>query len=484
MSAMRSIFWFREDLRLKDNPGLIAALSDQKACICVYILDETLPQGRKLGGASRWWLNKSLLALSQSIALRGGQLVLKRGDSLTRLKELAFELDAAEVHWNRRYGEAERKQDEQIKTALKDAGYKATSHPGNVLTEPWILKTGSGGPYRVFSPYWRALKAKNEATQGPEAPKQLPETEPLSSDNLPDWNLHPQTPDWSEGLESEWTPGEDGAAVRLEAFLNGPANTYPDDRNRPDKEATSRLSPHLRFGEISPRQVWNATKAALNSDAIAEKPADKFLSEIAWREFSYHLLYHYPHIDRANYSEKFNDFPWNDHPIALSKWQKGQTGYPIVDAGMRELWATGYMHNRVRMIVASFLTKHLLIHWKHGENWFWDTLVDADPANNAASWQWTAGSGADAAPYFRIFNPISQGEKFDPNGDYVRRWVPELSRLSNAHIHHPWDASLLELKAADVELGKTYPSPMVDHGRARQAALDAYETMKSNALSS
>ena len=479
MGSAPAIFWFREDLRLADNPGLAAALSSGQPVLCVYILDEISDALRSLGGTSKWWLDKSLRALNADIERLSGQLVFRRGAALDVLASLIEESGAEAVYWNRRYGGAERAVDEAIKSNLAKQGLKAESHPGNVVAEPWTIKTKDDGPYRVFSPYWRALQASIDTVIPLPAPEHFPETEPLMSDNLDDWELHPKSPDWSAGISTAWQPGEAAAQSRLSAFLANKINHYAEDRNRPDLDATSRLSPHLRFGEISPRQIWAATRVTQSSGNVKDKPAEKFLSEVAWREFSIHLLFHYPDIPKENYRHQFDTFPWRDDDEALQAWQRGRTGYPIIDAGMRELWETGYMHNRVRMIVASFLTKHLLIHWKHGEDWFWDTLVDADSANNAASWQWTAGSGADAAPYFRIFNPITQGEKFDETRAYVRRWVPELSRLPDSLIYRPWDASPLILKAADVELGKTYPLPIVEHSAARARALDAYETIKA-----
>jgi deoxyribodipyrimidine photo-lyase len=325
-----------------------------------------------------------------------------------------------------------------------------------------------------------------------EPPPPLPAPAALAASTLPagaaltpvsvdDLRLRPTKPDWAKEMATLWTPGEAGARMQLGRFLEGAVKGYGDNRNRPDRISTSRLSPHLRFGEIGPRQIWHATRAAFESGHASAKAYDveKFLTEIGWREFSYHLLHQFPELANSNFQPKFDAFPWLDDAKALNAWQRGLTGYPIVDAGMRELWRTGWMHNRVRMIVGSFLVKHLLIDWRRGEDWFWDTLVDADPASNAASWQWVAGSGADAAPYFRIFAPVLQGEKFDPNGDYVRKYVPELAKLPKQHIHKPWAAPHPVLASAGITLGRDYPHPIVNHEDARKRALAAFKSISS-----
>jgi len=473
------IVWFREDLRLSDNPALHAAVQKGRPIVCLYIFMDGEDGARPLGGASRWWLDKSLKALAKDIEQLGGQLTVRAGDGSACLDKVIEETGADAVFWNRRYGAAERDTDAAIKSGLKDRGIAVESFNARLLVEPWVLKTGSGGFYKVFTPFWKALRGCYEAPAALPRPKNLsgPKLGTLSIDEL---GLHPKTPEWSAGFDAMWTPGEDGAAERLEAFLDGPVDDYPKERDLPGKEdGTSGLSPHLRFGEISPAQVWRAALPAMESGRVSEDGGWKFLSEIGWREFSYVLLYHQPDLAEANYNSDFDHMPWRTDDAALKAWQTGQTGYPIVDAGMRQLWETGWMHNRVRMIVASFLTKHLLLHWREGEDWFWDTLVDADPASNPASWQWTAGSGADAAPYFRVFNPITQGEKFDSDGAFVRRWVPEIADLPNKHLHSPWTADKDTLAKAGVTLGKDYPKPLVEHKTARERALDAYETLKS-----
>ncbi|MEO0549940.1 MAG: deoxyribodipyrimidine photo-lyase [Pseudomonadota bacterium] len=477
-SSSPSIVWFRRDLRLEDNPALGTAVRRSgEDLICLYIR-ETDTALRPSGSASDWWLDKSLQRLAADIAALGGKLILRTGSAATVIDEVIKDTGAGAVFWNRRYEEAGREIDKAIKSGLKDRGICTDSFNGGVLTEPWTQKTGSGGYYKVYSPYWRAVQNAYAPATIAAQPKAI---RPVSihTDALEDWKLHPSNPDWSSGFEADWAPGEAGAAARLDRFLSGSVSTYGNDRNRPDlQHGTSGLSPHLAFGEISPAQIWRATKYRVESGQIDAKGAQKFLSEVAWRDFAYVLLFHNPHLATENFKPDFDGMPWSDDTAALEAWQRGQTGYPMVDAGMRQLWQTGWMHNRVRMITASFLTKHLLIHWSHGEDWFWDTLVDADPASNSASWQWVAGSGADAAPYFRIFNPITQGEKFDETGDYVRKWCPELARLPRKFLYQPWEAGPLILREAGIELGKTYPYPIVDHKDARQRALDAYETLK------
>jgi deoxyribodipyrimidine photo-lyase len=344
------------------------------------------------------------------------------------------------------------------------------------LFEPWTVSTQGGQPFKVYTPFAKACRAAPEPPLPLPAPARLPAVAAVPPGlALDDLALLPRKPDWAGGLRAAWRPGEAGAQQRLERFLASAIEGYKEDRNRPDLESTSRLSPHLRFGEISPRQLWHAARGREG------RGADHFVSELLWREFSYHLLFHFPELPDRNWRASFDAFPWADDPAALEAWRRGRTGFPIVDAGMRELWQTGWMHNRVRMIVGSFLVKDLMLPWQRGKEWFWDTLVDADLANNAASWQWVAGCGADAAPYFRVFNPMLQGEKFDPAGDYVRRYVPELARMPAQFIHRPWEADDATLRAAGVELGRSYPRPLVDHGQARDRALAAFATLKQSA---
>ena len=344
------------------------------------------------------------------------------------------------------------------------------------------MKTGQGSPYKVFTPFWKAMLAAPAPATALPRPEKLRGIESIDGDTLDDWCLLPRNPDWAGGLRENWTPGEDGAAQRLAEFLDQGAGAYARERDRPDLAGTSRLSPHLHWGEVSPRQVWQATRHAIDAGTAGETSAMAFLRQLAWRDFSVNLLFHWPDFPERSWRQEFDAFPWRDDEAAFAAWCHGRTGYPIVDAGMRELWTTGWMHNRVRMITASFLIKDLLIPWQRGEAWFWDTLVDADLGNNAAGWQWVAGSGADAAPYFRIFNPVSQGEKFDPKGNYVRHWVPEIARLPDAVLHKPWEAPGEVLAQAGVGLGETYPAPIVDHAAARARALAGYaEVKKQNA---
>lgn len=479
-SSSPVILWFRQDLRLNDNPALIAAAASGRPVIALYILD-TAQAAWQPGGASLWWLHHSLSALAADLHRRGLDLVLRRGDPAAILPALVRETGAAAVCWNRCYEPAAVARDSTLKAALKDAGIAVETFNASLLFEPWKVKTQSGGWFKVYSPFWRACRA----LPAPAAPLRAPHSlsryaGSVAGERLDDWQLRPTRPDWAGGLRATWQPGEAGAAERLQDFLDRALQGYADGRDRPDRALTSRLSPHLHFGEIGPRQVWQAVQMAAGQNGAAARNAEKYLSEIGWREFSHHLLFHFPDLPERNFRADFDAFPWQDDAELLRRWQKGRTGYPIVDAGMRELWQTGWMHNRVRMIAASFLVKHLRQHWRHGQAWFWDTLVDADLANNAASWQWVAGSGADAAPYFRIFNPILQGEKFDPDGSYVRRWLPELAHLPDRYIHKPWLAPAAVLREAGLRLGQDYPQPLVDHDIARKAALAAFAQLRND----
>jgi deoxyribodipyrimidine photo-lyase len=475
-----ALVWFRDDLRLADHPALTAG-AKSGSLTCVYVLDEDSPGVRAHGGASRCWLAQSLRALDAQLRNLGQRLVLRRGKAADVIPVLAREAQATQVYWNRRYDRAGIAADDAVIAALKAQGRSGGTYPGNLLVEPGRLLTKDGGPLRVFTPFWKRVLALGDPRKPQPAPKELPPPINVVSDTLDDWRLEPTKPDWAGGLRETWTPGETAARERLADFLDD-IRGYADERDRPDKPSTSRLSPYLRFGEISATEIFHAARfAADKGDSLGAPSRDieKFLSELGWREFSYHLLHHFPDLATQNLQSRFDAFPWRNDDAALKAWQRGRTGYPIVDAGMCELWQTGWMHNRVRMVVASFLIKHLLIDWRLGEQWFWDTLVDADPASNTASWQWVAGSGADAAPYFRIFNPVLQGEKFDPNGDYVRRWVSEIAALPDRFIHKPWLASPLELSEAKITLGKTYPEPIVEHDMARKRALAAFERTKS-----
>ncbi|MDB5470820.1 MAG: Deoxyribodipyrimidine photo-lyase [Caulobacter sp.] len=468
-----TLLWLRQDLRLADNPALAAI---EGPVIPVYILDET-DGVRPMGGASRWWLDKSLAALAVDLEARGSRLILRRGTAGQVLADLVRETGARAVHWNRLYEAGTIARDRAIKADLTAAGIEVLSCNAALLNEPWEIQTGAGGPYKVYTPYWRAARQRvgdvvlHRASQTLESPQSWP-----NSARLSDWGLHPCRPDWSEGFD--WTPGEAGAKAALHDFLDGPVRGYSSDRDRPDRPGTSRLSPHLHFGEVGPRQVWRAAQDAAARGA-SESQIDKFLAELGWREFHHHLLFHWPNLATENFRPEWDHFAWRDDDEAFEAWAMGQTGFPIIDAGMRELWATGFMHNRLRMIVASFLIKDLLIDWRRGEQWFWDCLVDADLAQNSANWQWVAGSGADASPWFRIFNPVTQGRKFDPDGAYVRQWAPELRNLPNGVIHAPWTAVSEVLGQAGIQLGRDYPKPLVDHGRARDRALEAYAALRA-----
>ena len=480
MNIKNAIVWLRNDLRLSDNPALFEALQSGASVTCVYVLDESEPHA--LGSASRWWLHHSLYAFSEKIEALGGRLILRSGDPVRIIPDIVSEASANAVYWNRRYAFEWIECDKSIKEHLLNDGVAVYSFNGSLLREPWELQTGSGGNYRVFSPFWRALQAAGPTRDAPlPAPSGNLQSLPLKSDDIQTWALTPTRPDWAQEISQSWTPGEDGAHKALSRFLDGPINSYKEGRDRPDCEYVSRLSPHLAFGEISPVEIWAATQTAAQAGKIDEAAAQKFLSEIAWREFSYSLLYYFPDLPRIPLRQEFSNYPWQDDQTLLSAWRKGQTGYPIVDAGLRQLWRTGWMHNRVRMIAASFLIKDLLIDWRAGADWFWDTLVDADAANNAASWQWVAGCGADAAPYFRIFNPVTQGKKFDPDGDYVRLYVPEIAALPAKYIHAPWEAPEALLETSGITLGKTYPLPIVDHAAARKRALAGYDRIKQSA---
>lgn len=472
------IVWFRNDLRIADNAALLKAAQNEQETICLYVFDDDADETTEYGGAQKWWLYHSLTALAKSLKAIDAKLILRRGSPEKIIKELIDETGAKSVLWNRRYATSHIKRDTKLKSDLTDSDIEVISFDGALLHEPTKLRTGSGSPYKVYTPFWRALSGMDDPRDpAPKPDKIVPYSKPLKSDSLDDWSLLPTKPDWAGGIADEWTPGEKGAWERLGDFLDGPINDYKEGRDFPAQNDTSKLSPHLTFGEISPYQIW----AEVNAKQATHTPnKEVFRKEVVWREFSYHLLVNFEDLKNKNYNDHFDAFPWNDGKKHFEAWQQGKTGYPIVDAGMRQLWQTGWMHNRVRMIVASFLIKHLLIDWREGEKWFWDTLVDADPASNTASWQWVAGSGADASPYFRIFNPILQGEKFDKHGEYVKLYCPELRDIPEKYIHKPWEAPEKTLEKAGVTLGETYPEPVVDHKTARERALAAYQKMKEN----
>jgi deoxyribodipyrimidine photo-lyase len=447
MDSAPAIVWLRDDLRLADNPALSAAMALGAPVAVVYVLDEVSPGIRPLGGASRWWLHHSLAALDDDLRERGGRLVLRRGDSMSEISALVDELKATAVYWNRRYSAA-RDLDADLKHSLRERGVDAQSFQANLLFEPWTVTTAEGNPYRVFTPFWRSCLDSGTPRDPLSAPKSI-DAAAAQSDNLADWHLLPTRPDWAGGLRDRWTPGEASAHETLDAFATSDLGDY-DRRDEPGLDATSHLSPHLRFGEISPFQVWHRLHGELSPRA--RKNRDGYLRQLVWREFNWNILFHSPQLATRNFRPEFDAFPWNEpDPAALEAWRHGNTGIRLVDAGMRELWITGYMHNRVRLVAASFLVKNLLVDWRLGEQWFWDTLVDADEANNPGNWQWVAGSGADAAPYFRVFNPELQASKFDPRGDYTSRWLPD-DELATA--------------------------PIVDLAETRRAALAAYDVVR------
>jgi deoxyribodipyrimidine photo-lyase len=477
-----SLVWFRLDLRLADNPALETAvkLGGPVVPVFIYAPEEEAPW--QPGAASRWWLHESLNSLQTCLGEIGSRLILRRGASLSTLRALVRETGATAVFWNRRYEPGVIARDQKIKEALRRDGLQVESYNAALLHEPWTIQNQSGKPFQVFTPFWKhclTLPDPNSPIPGPRhlaTPLKWPK-----SVRLAELQLEPKI-NWTAGLHAAWQPGEAGAVASLRTFLAGAFENYSEGRNHPEANGTSRLSPHLHFGEISPRQVWHNLKRRAQKFGLptAKWRGSQFLAEIGWREFAHHLLYHFPHTPTKPLRPEFNRFPWRKNACWLRAWERGRTGYPIVDAGMRELWATGWMHNRVRMIVASFLVKNLLITWQEGARWFWDTLVDADLANNTLGWQWTAGCGADAAPFFRIFNPINQGEKFDPNGNYVRRWCPELGELPARWIHQPHSAPKEVRRASAIDLGETYPEPLVSQALARDVALEAFRRTKTS----
>ena len=467
------IIWFRQDLRLSDNPALHAAAATGAPVIPVFVLDDDAAGDWKPGSASRWWLRKSLASLDESL---DGTLRLLYGEAGRIIPELVTDTGAAAVYWNRCVEPWRVERDADIKSALLGNDVEVHTFNGSYVYDPAEIRKQDGTPYRVFTPFYR----NGCLEKGPDPRETLPAPSDLRLDKEVD-PAHRKSPSaltaysWFDGGTREWEPGEAGAQRTLERFIERGLEDYAEGRDRPDRENVSYLSPHLHFGEVSPQQ---ARAAVLKQRGRApDDSVDKFLSELGWRDFSAHLLLQAPDLPERNLQKKFDRFPWLDDKKLFKAWETGNTGYPIVDAGMRELWRTGYMHNRVRMIAASFLVKNLLQDWREGERWFWNSLLDADLANNAASWQWVAGCGADAAPYFRIFNPVTQGKKFDPSGIYVRQHVPEVAGLPDKFVHCPWEAPAEILQQAGIELGKNYPAPIVNLAESRQRALDAYATL-------
>jgi len=466
----QAIVWFRNDLRLDDNPALRAALDAGLAPVCVYIHAPDEEGTWAPGAASNAWRHRSLAALDAELRRRGNRLRLFHGPTLATLQSLVDTCEAQAVFWNRRYDPRIETRDALIKSALRGSGVRAESHNGALLFEPWALQTGQGGPYKVFTPFWRKALSEWRLQTSWEAPRTLPPSEAgpegVALDAL---GLAPAHP-WDAGFWPLWKPGEAGASEALEIFIDGALRGYSVGRDRPDRVGTSRLSPHLHFGEIAPWRVVAALEAGRTAATAAD--IDAYIRELGWREFGHHLLHHFPHTPEQDFNPRFARFPWSrDAPALIEAWRQGRTGVPIVDAGMREMWHTGWMHNRVRMIVGSWLCKHMRVHWREGARWFWDTLVDADLANNTLGWQWIGGTGADAAPYFRIFNPVTQAQKFDPAGAYIARWLPELAGIPVPLRFSPWTAPDVLKRVAP-----GYPSaPIVDLAGGREAALAAYQ---------
>ena len=475
MTEKHAIVWLRNDLRVKDNPAFTDAINRCFKILPIYILDTANGHDEK-GACSKWWLHESLKSLNKTL---NESIYFSNGDPITVLPSLVDELHINCVFWNKTYEPAQEKIDGIVKNLLEDRGVSIRISNGNVLFPLESVTKDDGSPFKVFTPFYRKGCLLNSVQPVvPESAKSAPTLIKKSGLSINDLELFPDK-DWYKSIASEWSPGEQGAKARLDAFLEKGVTDYKDGRNFPAKKYVSRLSPHLKFGEISPARIWHSI-LNLKDSGVSGRNIDHFLSELGWREFSYYLLHHNPNLPKKNLQVKFNNFPWREDNALLLAWQKGLTGYPIVDAGMRELWQTGYMHNRVRMIVASFLVKNLLIHWRNGADWFWDTLVDADIANNSASWQWVAGSGADAAPFFRIFNPVTQGKKFDAKGEDIATYLPQLRNLPDKFIHCPWEATDEMLASFNVILGENYPKPLVDLKTSRESALDAFNSISAS----
>lgn len=472
------IFCFRNDLRISDNPGLTAACETGQPVLTCFIQDDIIPQNWCRGSASRWWLHHSLCSLQVSLKKIGGHLVLRTGSWIEEMLQLVSQVHACAVYWSRAYEPHAVKAEIDLHHRLLEKGIVSKRFGGYLLFEPEKIRTRLGDPFKVFTPFWKACQQQQNLSLPLDKPNKINFYQAeVFSESLKNLCLLPTNPDWSAGLYETWKPGEEGAWKQLDNFYDEIAN-YKHSRDFPAISGTSKLSPHLHFGEISPRQIWHYFHSGIILAGKNPIGVESFFRELGWREFCYHLLFHWPYIPEQPFRKQFVKFPWKKDTVMIKAWQQGKTGFPLVDAGMRELWHTGWMHNRVRMIAASLLVKNMLQPWQIGEKWFWDTLVDADLANNAAGWQWVAGSGADAAPYFRIFNPVSQSEKFDSEGIYIRKWVPELYKLSNQYIHAPWAAPAAELKKAGIEIGMDYPKPVVDHLITRKRALDAHKRIK------
>ncbi len=475
-----AILWFRSDLRTGDNAALVAACHENEQLLPIYILDTRAEMPWVRGSASRWWLHHGLEALDATLRALGNRLIVRAGDSVAILTELARKIGARRLYVNRRYEPHLAAFDERCRTRLAQAMVEMRQYSGALLYEPESVQNRNGEPYRVFTPFWKAVQRLGDERQPLPAPSSLPPAPTgVTYASIDSLELLPKI-GWDAGLSERWTPGETSAKEKLSRFLEARCTHYETKRDLPGVNATSALSPHLTFGEITPREIaWHLKTGTI--DETKSSGALAYLRQLAWREFAYHLLHHFPDTADHPMDKRFRDFAWSPRPEeTFPAWRKGETGIPLVDAGMRELWCTGTMHNRARMVAASFLTKNLLIPWQEGARWFWDTLVDADLANNTLGWQWVAGCGVDAAPYFRIFNPVRQGERFDPEGEYVRRWIPALRQLDKKWIHQPWQAPAAALKTADLRLGDDYPLPIVDLSASRARALLAYQAIKTS----
>lgn len=485
MASESVLLWLRQDLRLADNPALDDAVRSGLPVVPVLVWAPEEEGRWAPGAASRWWLHHALADLEAQLGHLGSRLVFRRGPTVDTLLALARECGARLCVWNHRYEPAVTARDAQLREALEAAGVQVRLYHGSLLRDPATIRTAGGGPYQVFTPYWRRCLDAGEPREPLPAPRALraPAAWPRGL-TLNSLALLPRIA-WDAGLQAAWRPGTAGAHEALTAFLKTGLSSYAGQRDAPAVAGTSRLSPHLHVGTLSPHQIWHAARARLARDGTAAATgADPYGRQLLWREFAHALLHHFPRTADEPLRREYLHFPWRPADETLTAWQQGRTGYPIVDAAMRELWHTGWMHNRARMIVASFLVKDLLLSWQEGARWFWDTLVDADLANNTLGWQWAGGCGADAAPYFRVFNPVLQGEKFDPRGTYVRRFVPELARLDVRWLHQPWRAPSPVLASAGIRLGQTYPMPLVDHAQARQRALAALKAMPRRGLGS
>lgn len=475
-----AIVWFRQDLRLDDNPALHAAVDSGSPVIPVYIWSPDEEGKWCPGSASRYWLYHALKNMNNDLQEKNSGLILLHGPCLEALQILIRKTGANKIYWNRCYEPFAIKRDKRIKSMMREQGIEVNSFNSHLLYEPHAIRNKQGGPFKVYTPFWKHYQALDMPfpVKTPEriiSPGRWPE-----SVHINEFGFFPEIK-WYETINKTWKISCQGADERISTFIKSHVHGYSQTRDYPASEGVSHISPYLHFGQISVRRIWHRLLEHERKQGrmTPGKAVITYMKQLVWREFAYHLLYHFPQSANQPLYEKYKRFPWQNNRKFLKVWQQGKTGFPVVDAGMRELWQTGWMHNRVRMIVASFLTKDLLIHWRQGARWFWDTLVDADLANNTLGWQWVAGCGADAAPYYRIFNPVTQGERFDPEGEYVRQWLPELSGLDNKYVHKPWQASDSILSNAGIKLGNTYPYPIVDHAEARKLALSYYQRIKN-----